>query len=334
VELVTEPVGPEIATSNDRLSITTSALSLGFWVEQGAYDFFRDHQWAYCRNIGCGDPDSLEDWLQRQVRAWNEVLSTPTNPDVAPAGIADRVRLDRVIVVPDGALPLHGALATNSPDTSDHSVDLEWGMPARAVAGYRLDRDGPFNLEWSLIHELGHARSLIDLYRFDVPVTAENRIDVTAADGRPAFDSANPFDQTRPLKAFPGIRQQVLLYKNQEGDLMSCDCNHFYSVYDTLVLNRIRNRRARCGNANPPCNMGDWLADIPPDNRLRIMDGEGANVPDGTPVTLFFDTGETYNGHGFDNAHSRHLSTVNGLVALGRNPLTSSEPVAAIEAAA
>ena len=48
---------------------------------------------------------------------------------------------------------------------------------------YALNVPGPFRIDWALLHELGHARSLADLYRFDFPVDSPSQIDVRAANG-------------------------------------------------------------------------------------------------------------------------------------------------------
>lgn len=312
---------PQISAANDRLSIRTDALSLGFWVERSAYLYFRRYQWQYCRPLFCAGSDSFEDWLQRQVAAWNRLLERSVYPGLAPAGIADRIRLDELTIVPDGALPLAGPLATNTPDTRDRTVDLEWGLPFKNLTQvYSNQVDGAFDLDWSTIHELNHARSLADLYRFDIPLARNDSIAVTAPDGRTIFDPANPFDPSRPIRAFQSDRGDFLLYQNREQDLMSCPCSQFYSAYSALVLNRIRGQRARCGNFNPPCNFGDWFTEIPPVNRIRLLDRSGGPLPDGATVRLFYDTGTSYNGHTFDNAHATVLHVRGGQIELGSDP--------------
>ena len=310
----------QISTPHDRLTIRTNALALGFWVEQDAYQYFRDHQWEYCQTLACAGSDSFEDWLQRQVLAWNLLLARSQSP-LAPAGAADRVRLDELTVVPDGSLPLHGGLATNSPDSSDHTVDLEWGLPARDVArSYHLNWEGPFDVDWSTIHELNHARSLADLYRFDVPMKPGNTVAVTALDGAPVWNSARPFDQANKITAFSTDPKVFFLYQNREQDLMSCPCTPTYSAYSVVLLNRLRGRRARCGNTNPPCNLGDWFTEIPPLNELRILDATGSLLPDGSQVRLFFDLGTGYTDHIFQQSQNETLRVRGGVVSLGPDP--------------
>lgn len=317
----TQPQGPEVSTANDSLQIQTSALTLGFWIERSAYTYFQMHQWRYCQALPCATSNSFSDWLQRQVAAWNRIMRTATYPGLSPNGVADRVRVDEVVVVPDGALPLHGGRATNSPDAADHSVDLEWGLPAAGIeSAYHRLWEGPFDVDWALIHELSHARSLADLYRFDVPIRDGIAIHVTAAGGRPAFDAAHPDDPANKLQPFTMTDKETFLYQDQERDLMSCYCNPFYGAYDAVVLNRIQGRRASCGNSNPPCNLGAWFREIPPVNMVRIEDQAGHSVRGAVEVHLYFDTGNAYADHAFDVSHQAILKVSDGMATLPSDP--------------
>ncbi|HEX6507400.1 MAG TPA: CARDB domain-containing protein, partial [Chloroflexota bacterium] len=315
------PTEQQLSIANDSLTIRTDAITLGYWVERSAYTYFQDRQLEYCAREGCPGSDSFEDWLQRQVSAWNQLFRSASYPGISPGGISTRVRVDKVVIVPDGSLPLRGGLATNDPDKSDHTVDLEWGLPASGVEkGYSLTGPGPFRIEWALLEELGHARSLADLYRYDIPMNSPSRIDVQGADGRPVFDPANPYDPSNQLRAFAGTDGGFFIYQNAERDLMSCVCSPFYGPYDALILNRLRNSRALCGNANPPCNIGDWFGDIPSINRLRLLDSRGNALPAGTIVRAFYDTGLDFTMHHFTQAQSSIYAAHHGEVTLGPDP--------------
>jgi hypothetical protein len=315
------PTGSQISLANDSLSIQTDALSLGFWVERGAWQYFLDHQWQYCETLSCEGSVTLADWLERNVRVWNGMLANASYDYPDRVTVADRIRVDEIVIVPDGSLPLHGGLATNDPNTADHTVDLEWGLPAAGVDhAYRDANDGPFNVDVGLLHELGHARSLADLFRFDVQLDGDNVVSVLDASGRPAFDQTQPLDFTRPLHAFFNEVGALSLYSDAEADIMSCACTRWYSSYDALVLNRIRGRRATCGNVNAPCNLGDWFLDLPAVTRLRIVGAGGRLVQDGTRVRLFFDTGQGYGDHRFTQSESLTLTATAGEVTLPPDP--------------
>jgi hypothetical protein len=325
LRLQLSPTGAETSSENDGLTIRTTALRLGIWIERSAYDYFQQNQWEYCRSWSCAGSNSFADWLQRQVYAWNSLFASSVYPDIAPRGVTDRVRVDQITIVPDGTLPLHGGQATDMPDALDHSVDLEWGLPAQGIEKtYRLRSDGAFDVDWGLLHELGHARSLADLYRFDIPLKCDFAFNFTGIDGRPVFDASQPFSPTNRIRTFSDRSGQPFLYENAESqDLMSCTCVHAYSAYDTLVLNRIRGRRAQCGNANPPCNLGDWFFDLPPINRIRIVNRDGSSPSNGSRIYSYFDQGPSYTAHDFDATHRESLAVQQGVIQLDRDPFRS-----------
>ncbi|MGH2443729.1 MAG: CARDB domain-containing protein [Chloroflexota bacterium] len=315
----------EIAKSNNDLSIRTNALTVGFWIEQSAWQYFQDHQWRYCSVLSCSGSNSFADWLERNIQEWNQLFSQARYPALAPSGIIDRVRVDEITIVPDGALPLHGNLATNDPDVSDHSVDLEWGLPASGIEkAYPSQWNGPFNIDWATMHELGHARSLVDLYRFDIGTAQQNPIEVHSLTGNPIYDPSKPFDPASSLHAFFSDLGQTFIYQNEERDLMSCVCTPSYSAYTAMALNRIQGRRARCGNTNPPCNLGDWMGERPPVNLIKFLDSSGRLLPNNTVVRAYLDTGTAYTGHHFDDSHFDSYRTRNGQIRLSADPFHAS----------
>jgi hypothetical protein len=87
---------------------------------------------------------------QRQVAYWNR-----------SAGRGRRGRgwrLDRIVAVGDGVLPLAGGSAETEPDRRDRSVALMYGFPARQVAPGGLfttrggqDGENPFFIHAGLV---------------------------------------------------------------------------------------------------------------------------------------------------------------------------------------
>ena len=124
IKLVVDPENAvaEFSEVNNVIEDRTDGVIVGFWVEQSLYDYFHERQ----RNLGIGS-NSWEDWAQRQMARWNEHNATAVW-DVTPDGVTDRVRIDKIVVVPDGALPLNGGLPSNHPDTRDRTVDMMWGF--------------------------------------------------------------------------------------------------------------------------------------------------------------------------------------------------------------
>ncbi len=204
----------ELSEWNNSLQDRTDALAVGFWVERSVYDYFNAHQVE--RGLGS---NSWEDWAQRQLATMNKLFAQAIHP-LTPQGILDRVRLDKVVVVPDGTLP---PCTANQPDPQDLTVDLQWGFPADLVgidsgrSCELLDSyfDFPFaqDIDFSLLHELSHARYLVDLGGLDLPV---GRVLLSDGIGRSATEL--PLNENVELgDGFP-----VPVYLAIDGELVIC----------------------------------------------------------------------------------------------------------------
>lgn len=301
-----ENLVPEIVEENNEIVDRTNALAVGFWVEQSVYDFFQQRQ----VELGLGS-NSWEDWAQRHIRRWNRMFEDAVWP-LTPEGVIDRVRLDKVTVVPDGALPLSWGLPTNHPDTRDRTVDMMWGFPGEQVDGetylgrHYLDPQGPFTYEGSLIHELNHARYLIDTYGFDV-----HGPQVLIEEGGQRIPGT---------QYMPYIAWEVVHYNN-EGGMMSGDYTWF-SEYDAACWNRITGRRAKGGNYNSPSSIGEWLnTDLPDTNKVTVVDRFGVPLA-GADVRIYQAEGGTgWYAKTFDNVPDFILTADGeGAVWLPRNP--------------
>lgn len=333
-----DPAGKiaEVSEHNNQLDDRTSALAVGLWVEQGVYDYFNSHQ----AQLGLGSV-SWDDWAQRQLRVWNGMFAAAISP-LTPQGVLDRVRLDKVTVVPNGALP---DCATNFPAIDDKTIDLQWGFPAEEVGipsghscgalNYYFDNPSAQNIEYSLMHELSHARYLVDLYGFNVyanaaylaaavgsaSTTLPTDRDVEHDDNFPtpthlAIDGELVICQAKSGTSFTScargaegtharahasaalINNAVVELQDGQGNLVQgsaalpvrgtwADHLYFnryvddmmgggdwtgYRTHSAYALNRIAGRRPLCGNYNAPCNIGEYLNDIPAHNVVEIRD--------------------------------------------------------------
>ncbi|MBI4580451.1 MAG: hypothetical protein HY718_12155 [Planctomycetes bacterium] len=313
VRLTVDPGGQvaESSEANNALEDRTDAVIVGFWVEQSVYNYFA----LYQKDLGVGS-DSWEDWAQRQMGYWNQ-FSAQAIYSTTPLGVLDRVRIDKLVIVPDGALPLHGGLPTNNPDLWDKTVDMMWGFPASLLGGgmyanhTSATMDNPFYYEGSLLHELGHARYLIDTYGFDVHNTSSYHQVQILEDGVPVGGSSY-----MPFLAFGEV-----LYYNKNGKMMSGGYNQGWSEYDAGALNRIAGQRAVCGNYNAPCNIGVFLNDLPARNHFRFVDDDGtprrgANVRVYRPAA-----GPGWYGKTIDDRFDLEFtSDADGRVLMPRNP--------------
>ena len=129
----------------------------------------------------------------------------------------------------------------------------------------------PFYKEPSLLHELGHARYLIDSYGFDVHNTYK------PATGQ-GHDSVQILENGAPVAGtslLPFLAFNEVLYYNQSGGVMTGPYGFVWSPYEAGALNQIAGHRALCGNYNAPCNIGAYLQDLPRQNVLRLKDPAG-----------------------------------------------------------
>ncbi len=316
VELVLDPDNtiPEESEVNNSITDYTDALLASFWVEERAWKYFHQYQ----RMLGIGS-NSWENWIQRQMAKQNELYETAIWEN-SPNGVLDRVRIDRIIVVPDEQLPVNGGTPTNRPDSSDKTIDLQWGFPGNQVDGTfysnhtSTDLNNPFFIEKSLIHELGHARYLIDCYGFDVHNTAHN-------DGYDSVQIMEGDVYVGGSHYMPYIAFGEVLYYNQSGGVMTGPYDFQWSPYEAGALNRIAGQRAVCGNMNAPCNIGEYLQDLPQNNHMQFVDEYGWPRINADVRIYNAESGPGWYGKTFDDIPDQYFTTdADGYIQMPRNP--------------
>jgi hypothetical protein len=313
-----------------RLRVHTDALAIGLYVERGLYDHFRRFQ----HQLRIGN-SSFEDWAQLQVELWNRILANAAFPET-PSGVLDRVRLDAVTVVPDGALPLDpAAYASDSPfddpaqarpNVADRSVDLQWGLTTATLDSYRntssLETNNQFYYSGYIQHEMGHARYLVDVYAWDVyHDTNGSRVEISERGERVAGSRYMPGTSV-VFNGVPGL----LLHQTPYQGLMTSDWR-YVDRYSAAALNLIAGRRALDGNYYLPANNGAFLEDLPRENRVTLRDGSGRALAN-AQVQVFRaapgDPGSVYTKV-FDARPDLELrADSQGQVALGTNPFGAS----------
>ncbi len=157
---------------NNDLADYTDALSVAFVVEQDVYDWVESAprgrvedvpEWARPRagfRWFSQPPDtppyragtySWEDWAQRQIAQMNEYFYHAEDQYLGGRRhTLPRVRLDRVIVVSNGAVDF-----ANFPAQLDATPDVGWGFGDYEPI-YTANNPEFMVVEWTLIHELGH----------------------------------------------------------------------------------------------------------------------------------------------------------------------------------
>ncbi len=317
----------EESETNNSLTIFTDALAVGFWVEQSFYRFMHENQY---RLPGVGSA-SFEDWAQRHMTQFNDMAAGAIYPET-PQGVLDRWRIQKIVVVPDGALPLapidgedaFEAGPQTRPNDADRSVDMSWGFPAAHVDFYddNLLRtyDNLFYLAGFLIHELGHARYLIDTYtyrvlhvppRFTVEITENGKLVIGTA--------LMPAGQL----IYNGVKG-FTAFTSPDNGLMGSNYGRI-DRHSAVAMNLIAGARAVSGHANVPRNIGVYVNDLPEENRITIVDANGKPVPN-AQVDVFqgvrWDDNDLYSAR-HDDLPDLHFTTdANGRFLAGRNPFT------------
>ena len=324
VALIVDPedIISEASEENNQREDHTNALSVGFWVEQTLYDYFHKHQ----QNLGIGS-NSWEDWAQRQIAKWNELARESIWPS-SPQGLLDRLRLDKIVLVPDNALPLAGGLPSNTPDRRDKTVDLMWGFGIDLIkSNYYADTVlkhrghwepwNAFYYEGSVLHELAHARYLGHNSEFRVEKAAVHILE----NGQPVAGS----------QAMPTIDN--LVYANQDGSVMYGpfmptypNYDNPWSPYEVGALNRVAGRRADQSNMNEPHPRHlQYLNDLPESNHVRLVDAGGKPLQ-GAEVSVYQSRGVS--DRTIDNVPDLQLTTdKEGYAHLPRNPFAQSRTV-------
>jgi hypothetical protein len=174
-------VRKERFTSNNQLAIGSHDLTISIWVEQGLYDVFD-------RELNVVGTRSFEDWIQAHF-AWMNQRFDLSRYAVAPQGILDRVRIDKMVVAPelDADFPFPPPVCAAYPaDPDGFLIDGGWqfkdndssnafgnnGWYERYVHepdGYIIPPNTPrvLGIDTGLVHELAHQLGVIDLYRVD-----------------------------------------------------------------------------------------------------------------------------------------------------------------------
>lgn len=152
------PDAQDALKSNDALEIQACALNIGIWVDEGFYESFRK------QTNGTGSR-AFEDWIQWQFRIWNDVFMAHSRFSFAQDGSRERVRIQKINIVPNGTLK-GGAHLPN--DTPTLTYDGEWGFDSSFGEAEKYIQAIRKVCDRALLHELSHQIGLIDLYWMNV----------------------------------------------------------------------------------------------------------------------------------------------------------------------
>ena len=274
IEFRVEPrgaVSKESFTSNNQLAIGSHDLTIAIWVEQGLYDVFN-------RELNLVGTHSFEDWIQAQFAWMNERFDLSRYP-VAPQGILDRVRIDKMVVAPDldADFPLNVPAPVCAPYPADPDgilIDGAWqfkdGDPTNSFGinewyeryvnepnPYVIPPNAPrlLGIDTGLIHELAHQLGLIDLYRMEF-----GPFEVTGLNGQIIPTGKLPFPGgCRVLFPYPGIMFG--------GDTSPYRDPNYFESHSAGGMNSHYNYRRGY--------FGEYLFDTPEQTLVNLIDENG-----------------------------------------------------------
>jgi hypothetical protein len=255
----------EISKKNNFVVDQTTALAFHFYVQQSLYNWFENVK------SGLGSY-GWEDWAQFQVREMNRTFRDDIYPS-SPDGIKVRVRLDRIVILPDSYKDPGETHAPESNGTG--TADGVWGFTngllekdkESSKSFYERKPEWLFGPEWPLFHELGHQLGQPDYYL--LPINAD-RNKVAPGVG---YWPPHGYEDTM---MFSGNWSHDA---NLGQDKVKWDSAYrFWGEHAAAALNRdLYVRRGFFGN---------FLVDIPAKQSFKIVDESGKPLP-GAKVELF-----------------------------------------------
>jgi len=143
--------------------------------------FFAAHKTTYenfAKVLNVVDSFCFEDWAQYHVHMMNYLFAASVWPS-APKGILERVRVDKIIVVPecDEKLYVKDQRRNGDPkEIIEYNGNWSFGKsdPVSETQKWAL------SVDWGLPHELGHQLGLVDIYQLNID---QPQILVRRADG-------------------------------------------------------------------------------------------------------------------------------------------------------
>lgn len=261
ITIIVDPLNaiPEAIETNNRLSIGSHDLALSVWVERGLFDLFNA-----ARNLS--GSFSFEDWVQAQVAQMNERLSQAIYP-VAPHGILDRVRIDRIAVA-DELDGLHSPLATDPLlAVSDGQLSLKDNDVGNRVGLGWIWQDYVHRfataIDWNVLRGVARQLDAIDLSRMALSSDSSNNNGVQVRDrnGNIILASTLPPQATTERSGLMG-----------GGDTSPYGDATYFESHTAGGMNAHAGKRRGYD--------GEYLFDVPARTTIRVVDEAGIPMPE------------------------------------------------------
>jgi hypothetical protein len=149
------PDGDDFSVWNDSHTDRTDSLSFIYICSQDAYDGFNN-------NLNMVESFSYEDWVQYHFQLMNFLFKASIHPG-SPSGCHEVCRIDKMITLPDEVY--RDKYESEGRDEEGFMLyEGKWGFTPWDRYSWRAQ-----NVDWGLIHEMGHQISIIDYYTIDMP---------------------------------------------------------------------------------------------------------------------------------------------------------------------
>ena len=267
LRLAIQPKGPDACAGNNSLEVQRASLGIGVWVEKSFYE--KASQEAAAAGLG-----SFEGWIQAQAALLNDVYFRFSRFSFATDGVLERVRIQRIGVVPDGSLQGPRALPEGKPNLS---FDAELGFTA--ADGDDLAAVGP-NADIPMLRKLGEQLGLVDYSKVNFPL-GDPRLGIAGAsfgneDLCPGLMGGGDTRDESTIPTTFGVPYQP--YRNEVVEEATLEPTDLLSAIDVAELNSDLGKRRGFH--------GDALYDTPEDVAIVAMDYNGNKLP-GANLTFY-----------------------------------------------
>jgi len=233
VTLKVVPEGDDFCAWNNSHTDRTDSLGFCIVASKSAYDGFNGA-------LGMVESFSYEDWVQRHLEVMNFLFAASVHSG-SPEGCFERVRVDMMATYADSEYPQKSE--KTAADEQGYALhEGKWGFSPWDKYDWRA-----VNIDWGLIHELGHQLGLIDYYTLDFW-----RYAIFARDRKGDLIDVG--------------------YSYPEMGMMRSHGPHPFEEASAIALNWERGKHRGY--------YGDYLFSVPQECGLRILDASGRGLPD------------------------------------------------------
>lgn len=232
---------------NNQIDITTRDLTITFFMAQEYFDALSTKQNTW-------GTYSAVDWLRAQFEDMHNKFEESVH-DATPEGIVERVRIDKLIVVPNNQMQ-----QTLNNDPYINRNDGRWQIWGNDPTGYA--NTFGHRIDYGLIHELGHQLGLIDIYTYDI----DGQNVLVTEDGSPLLynHTATQQGMMRTHGDHPFSEFSAVGLNSQQGRRRGYYGDYQFAIPRTNILQVFDNRSNVLAGATVRCfrRVGPYVEDV------------------------------------------------------------------------